>query len=114
MDNSKQRTLWVVAMIGGFALSFVGLGVLWAGAPWHYQILMFFPFLLLAFSVTRFGTNALPVLLGALPIGALLLQFRDKNNSHLMPFVIVGAWVVGILLGHYVSIRLKKRVATSG
>lgn len=109
MDNWKQGVWSAVALVGGFALSFVGFGVLWAGAPWHYQLLMFFPFLLLAFAITRFGGNTLLVLLGAMPVGALLLQFRDKDNSHVMSFVVVGAWVAGTLIGHYVGGRLRKQ-----
>jgi hypothetical protein len=89
-----------VALLGGFALSFVGLGVLWAGAPWPYQALMFFPFLLLALAIKRFGGRVVHVLIGAIPIALLLVQFRDKEGSHLMPILVVIAWMLGMLLGH--------------
>ena len=55
MDNWRHGLLTVVALLGGFALSFVGLGVLWVGVPWTYQMLMFFPFLLLALAVMLLG-----------------------------------------------------------
>ena len=48
-------SLGFAAIAGGFALSFLGFGLLWAGTPWAYQLLMFFPFLALAFAVTRVG-----------------------------------------------------------
>ena len=98
----------VVALFGGFILSFLGLGALWVGASWPFQMLMFFPFLLLALAIKRFGGNAVPLILGALPIAATLVQFRDKENSHLMPILMVGAWALGILLGNYLGSRLSR------
>ena len=113
MNESKQ-TLWsLAALIGGFVMSFVGLGILWAGVPWHYQYLMGFLFFLLALAIARFGTRAMFILVGAAPIGMLLLQFRDKDNSHLMPFLVVAMWVIGALVGSYFGARLKKRLARS-
>ena len=100
----------IVAVAGGFALSFVGLGVLWIGTPWQYQALMFLPFFFLAFMITRTGAAgdvpSLMILAGAAPIGGLLMLFRDKNDSHLMPMLMVGAWAAGILLGHFLATRL--------
>ncbi len=116
--NWKTLASWVVAAGGGFILSFIGLGVLWIGTPWHYQALMFFPFLLLSFSVTRIRNARdnmfLPVLYGAMPIGALLLLFRDKNNSHLMPILMVCTWVAGTLLGHYLAGKYSRKETQAG
>lgn len=109
MSNGKQGFLVIAALLGGFILSFVGSGMLWVGAPWPYQLLMLFPFMLLAFAIKRFGGTALPMLIGAIPIGTILVQGRDKDNSHLMPVLVVSAWVLGILLGHYLGGRFTRK-----
>lgn len=105
MSDAKRVTSSILAVPGGFILSFLGLGVLWAGTPWPYQFLMFFAFLLLALGIRRWGGTALPMLMGAAPIGALLVQFRDKDNSHLMPVLLVASWVAGTWLGHHLGGR---------
>jgi hypothetical protein len=104
--DRKQGLLWALALMVGFALSFAGFGVLWTGTPWHYQCLMFFPFLFLSFAVTRFSSNgAWFIWVGAMPIGLLLLQFRDKNDSHLASYLVVGTWIIGTLTGRYLGCR---------
>ena len=67
----------------------------------------------MAFVIARFGTGALFTLVGAAPIGMLLLQFRDKNDSHLMPILVVAVWVTAILAGSYFGARLKKQLPGS-
>jgi hypothetical protein len=109
MNSRRSGLLIVVALLGGFLLSFAGLGVLWAGTAWPYQMLMFFPFLLLAFAVKHFGGTVIPVLIGALPVASLLVQFRDKDDSHLLPVLVVVAWVLGVLLGHFLGGRRSRR-----
>lgn len=106
MKDWKQPLVMGVALIGGFVLSFVGFGVLWAGTPWPYQFLMAFPFLLLSFGLARFNSRG-PwlILAGATPVGSLLVQFRDKEDSHLLPILLVGSWVVGTLIGRYLGRR---------
>lgn len=99
----------VFALFGGFILSFLGIGALWVGLSWQYQMLMFFPFLMLAFGIKRFGGNVVHILIGALPVASILVQFRDKQNSHLMPILIVITWLLGMLLGHYLGGRLFRR-----
>lgn len=98
------------AAAGGFALSFLGMGTLWIGAAWHYQALMFLPFLLLAFAITRSGEPGdklfMVVIYGAAPIGLLITQFRDSNDSHLMPILMVCAWLAGVLAGHCLAANL--------
>lgn len=106
MKDWKQPLVLGVALVGGFALSFVGFGILWAGTPWPYQFLMAFPFLLLSFGIACFKSHG-PwlILAGAAPVGALLVQFRDKGDSHLMPILLVGSWVIGTLIGSYLGRR---------
>lgn len=118
-DNAKgppQSLLRVLlAVAGGFALSFGGLGVLWIGTAWPYQALMFMPFFVFAFGLSRtggVGENAfLMIAAGAAPIGALFTMFRDKNDSHLMPILMVCAWLAGILEGHFLGDALRRRSA---
>ncbi|MGE5640739.1 MAG: lysophosphatidic acid receptor, partial [Clostridia bacterium] len=103
----------IVAVAGGFGLSFVAFGLLWIGTPWHFQALMFVPFLLLAFAVTRTGPGDKVFALciaGALPLGLLLTLFRDKEGSHLMPILVVLAWLAGILAGHFAARAIRPRV----
>lgn len=109
MSNWKQVIVLVAALVGGFVLSFVGFGVLWAGARWTYQLLMFFPFLLFTFAIKRLGGHALLILIGAIPIAAILVQARDKDDSHLMSILLVVAWAMGILLGDYLSDRFSRK-----
>ena len=105
--NKSLRTF--IAFAGGFALSFIGLGALWAGAPWPHQALMFFPFFLLAYALARTGEPGdkpfVLIIGGASPLGLILTMFRDKNDSHLMPILIVCSWLAGILTGHLLAAR---------
>jgi len=100
----------LLAIAGGLILSFSGFGILWIGSPWHYQLLMFFPFLLLSFVVTLMRTNALLfVTLGAVPLGSLIPQARDPSGSHLMPILTICAWVAGIFVGYYLGNKFLQR-----
>ncbi len=111
--NQTVRSLLAVG--GGFGLSFLGLGSLWVGAAWHYQALMFFPFFLLAFALARAappgGRVFLLVIYGAAPIGLLTTMFRDSSGSHLMPMLMVGAWLAGVVSGHGLAGKLPRRSA---
>jgi hypothetical protein len=114
MNSIKQLPLIILALAGGLILSFIGLGVLWAGASWPYQFGMFIPFLVLAFILARRSlTAAFSVLAGAAPIAIILVQFRDNDDSHLMPILVVACWVVGTLLGHYLGRRYKAKPKAS-
>lgn len=104
--NSWKKVLTVLlALIGGFLLSFIGFGVLWSGILWHYQLMMFLPFLLLSFVLTRWSKGRLDscilIICGAAPLGALMTQFRDSNDSHLMPILVVVSWLIGIISGYF-------------
>ncbi len=106
-SNWKKILVVVSALIGGFLLSFIGFGVLWSGISWHYQLIMFLPFLLLSFALTRWGKGALDscffILCGAAPLGILITQFRDNNDSHLLPILMVSSWLIGIISGYYLA-----------
>jgi hypothetical protein len=103
----------VLALVGGFGLSFLALGVLWIGVGWMYQLLMTIPFLLLAFAITRSGDAgdrlSWLIVLGAAPIGWLLTLFRDKNDSHLMSLLVVCAWLAGTLAGMALGAKRRPR-----
>ena len=98
---------------GGFGLSFFAFGLLWIGTPWPLQALMFVPFFLLALAMAWTGpvgdTTYQLVLYGALPLGTVVTMFRDKNDSHLMPILVVLSWLAGILAGHYLAAALRAR-----
>lgn len=105
--NWKKVLVIVSALIGGFLLSFIGFGVLWSGISWHYQLIMFLPFLLLSFVLTRWGKGTLDscifILCGAAPLGILITQFRDNNDSHLLPILMVSSWLIGIISGYFLA-----------
>lgn len=104
-DGGPLRS--VLALIGGGALSFAGLGLLWIGTPWPYQTLMSVPFFLLAFALARTdasrGWTPLFALCGAAPIGSLIMRFRDSSGSHLFPVLIVCGWIAGTLAGLFLG-----------
>ena len=110
--NWKPMVLGLSAIAGGFALSFLGFGLLWVGAPWAYQALMFFPFLVLSFAVTRIGRagnrTCVFIICGASPLGMVVLGFRDSNDSHVMSVLMVCGWAAGIAAGYYLG---KKRAS---
>lgn len=106
-NNWKKVLVGLFALVGGFLLSFVGFGVLWSGISWHYQLIMFFPFLLLSFTVSRWNKGAVGgcifILAGVAPLGVLIAQFRDSNGSHLMPILVVLTWLIGIIAGYLLA-----------
>jgi hypothetical protein len=109
----KNTLRGIGAVGGGFGLSFLAFGLLWIGTPWHFQALMSVPFLLLAFAVSYTGEDDRMFLLcalGALPLGSVLMLFRDKNDSHLMPILMVLAWLAGIVAGHFAARTIRRRL----
>ncbi len=110
-EESNHRISWkailiiLVALIGGFLLSFLGFGLLWSGIPWHVQLIMILPFLLLSHAVFRWSKGSIGscafILIGTAPLGILISQFRDTNGSHLMPILVVFSWIIGIFAGYY-------------
>lgn len=115
MAEDAPRTQWkpmvlgLAAIAGGFALSFLGFGLLWVGTPWAYQLLMGLPFLALSFAVTRAGSPGnqgwMLIVCGAMPLGMVIPMFRDKNDSHAMSILIVCGWAAGIAAGYYLGKR---------
>lgn len=102
----------ISALAGGLILSFIGFGLLWAGASWPYQFGMLVPFLVLAFFLARRSlVAAYGVLAGAAPIAIIIVQFRDNDNSHLMPVLVVAGWIAGTLLGHFLGRRYNAKAA---
>lgn len=101
-----------LALFSGFALSFLGLGILWVGTPWHWQVWMGLPFALLAFVLCRWsevaGVAAVAMLIGAAPIGSLLAMFRDSDNSHFKSYVVILSWAIGLLLGYALARATRK------
>ncbi len=95
------------ALVSGFLLSFLGFGLLWSGISWYMQLVMTLPFLSLSYAVYRWSKGALGIcgfiLLGAAPLGILITRFRDTNDSHLMPSLVVLSWVLGMLAGCYLG-----------
>ena len=104
-SNWKAMLINLAALIGGFLLSFLGFGLLWSGIPWHVQLIMILPFLLLSYAVFRWSKGSIGscafIFVGAAPLGILISQFRDTNGSHLMPILVVFSWIIGILAGYY-------------
>ncbi|PTQ80038.1 lysophosphatidic acid receptor [Nitrosomonas ureae] len=95
------------ALVSGFLLSFISFGLLWSGISWHIQLIMTLPFLLLSCAVYRWSKGALGscafIVVGAAPMGVLISQFRDTNDSHLMPVLVVLSWILGVLAGCYLG-----------
>ena len=112
-EKSNQHSQWkdlailFSALIGGFLLSFMGFGLLWSGMLWHIQLIMVLPFALLSYVVTRWSKGKIGlcifIFVGAAPLGILITQFRDNNDSHLMPILIVMGWLLGVILGYFLA-----------
>jgi hypothetical protein len=102
----------LLAIAGGFALSFLGVGILWAGTPWPIQWLLFLPFFFLTFMLTRLSIAGKPawlVVCGAAPLAGVITLFRDNNDSHLMPILTVFCWAMGVWAGYYLGQRFSPK-----
>jgi hypothetical protein len=106
-SNRKNILIVLFALAGGFLLSFLGFGLLWSGIPWHFQLIMAVPFLLLSYAVFRWSKGKIGfcafVVIGAAPLGMLMMQLRDTNGSHLMPILVVVSWLLGLTAGCYLG-----------
>ncbi|QOJ23371.1 MAG: lysophosphatidic acid receptor [Gammaproteobacteria bacterium] len=104
-SNWKEMLTILIALAGGFLLSFLGFGLLWSGISWPIQLIMILPFFLLSYGLFRWSNNAILscafVFIGAAPLGLLITRFRDTNDSHLLPILIVCGWALGVLVGFY-------------
>lgn len=110
-NNLNQPNPWkglliaLAALGGGFLLSFLGFGLLWSGVAWAVQmVLALLFFTALSYGLSRWSQGAiLPevlLVIGALPLGLLMMQFRDTNGSHLLPVTVVLSWLLGIAAGY--------------
>lgn len=106
-SNWKNILIILFALAGGFLLSFLGFGLLWSGIPWHFQLIMAVPFLLLSYVVFRWSKGNIGfcafAFIGAAPLGMLMTQLRDTNGSHLMPILVVISWLLGFTAGCYLG-----------
>ena len=107
--NTRTGIALLLGIVFGFALSFLGYGLMWIGLNPALQGLNAFLFLALAYGVGRatrsYPATCLAVAAGAFPVAALLTQFRDKNDSHLVGILLAGSWIMGIALGSWVGSR---------
>ena len=98
---------YVVRVGMGFGLTFLGMGVMWIGVAFPFQLLYSLVFLFAGFVSRRFAKDDLeaflPIAIGALPLAALFVQFRDPSGSHLWPIVIVASWAVDLGLGVFLG-----------
>lgn len=106
-NDWKNILIVLFTLAGGFILSFLGFGLLWSGIPWHFQLIMALPFLMLSYAVFHWSKGNIGfcafALIGAAPLGMLMTQFRDTNGSHLMPVLVVVSWLLGSIAGCYLG-----------
>lgn len=110
---NKPGLIIFLGVVGGFAASFLGLGLLWVGLKTPVQMCASILFFFLSFLVTKFLKNkitgfAAPVC-GAAPIASLLVQFRDKEGSHLSPILVVATWGLAAFLGAWLGEKSAKK-----
>lgn len=110
---NKTGFFTLLAVVAGFLLSFLGFGLLWIGLNPYIQECFSLAFFLLSFSLARFVKDAdfapYAPLIGIAPLGSLILQFRDKNDSHLVPILLVAGWVIGIIAGARLGFYFAKK-----
>lgn len=82
----------------GFGLSFISLGILWAGVDQWLQAVITLLFFISGYFLSRYKNAVNGILLGAVPIGGMLLLFRNKEGSHLLGMTIVISWFVALLI----------------
>ncbi|MBX3616288.1 lysophosphatidic acid receptor [Nitrosomonas sp.] len=104
--TGKNLLIWISALGGGFLLSFLGFGLLWSGISWAVQmVLALLFFTALSYGLSYWSSGAvLPAMLlviGAMPLGLLMMQFRDTSGSHLLPILVVLSWLFGMLAGYF-------------
>jgi len=103
----------LASIFASMALSILGLGFLWIGKL-SGEIYVALLYLLLAYAVSHYqGVRAalLAVLVPALPMALLIVQFRDPNDSHLGSIAIVLAWLTGMTIGAFAADRARTSLA---
>lgn len=99
--GAVSTVVGIVGIIMGGMLSFLALGMLWIG---NLSATIFvLPFFALAsFALCSVRGVQLAVLslgAGAIPLGMLLVMFRDASGSHMLPIATVLSWYVAIAIG---------------
>jgi hypothetical protein len=103
------------ALLVGFLLSFLAMGLLWVAMAWQVQALMVLAFAAVAYRFSRRSGSprrmAQWMLVGAAPLGLLFVQFRDREGSHLLPIAMVALWALGTAAGAVLGARSLGRAA---
>lgn len=100
----------LILVFTGALLSFLNLGILWAGVNQWLQSLVALAFLVVSYFVTKSKKGlSLYMLIGAAPLYGLLVQFRDQNGSHLLGITISASSVVALLIGLWLGQRKLKK-----
>jgi hypothetical protein len=109
-----RAILIIGGILGGFALSFLGFGLMWIGLSLYVQgailALLFFAF---TFGLGKGLRDARLVFcfpaLGAAPVAGLFVQFRNSEGSHLGAVLLVTCWGLGALVGAWLGARPRNR-----
>jgi hypothetical protein len=100
-----STSLYLLAPLAGFVLSFVALGFFWVGIP-AACIGLTVGFALVAMLAARASglwRGVLLTLVGAVPMASMLVRFRDNEGSHLLPIALVLLWCGAALWGGWVG-----------
>ncbi len=96
----------MILVFTGALLSFLNLGILWAGVNQWIQSTVALAFFLVSYYVTKNKkSQSFYMLLGTAPLYALLVQFRDQNGSHLLGITIIASSALALLLGMWLGHR---------
>jgi len=98
-----------LAIAASAAWSILGLGFLWIGKL-SGEACVAALYLLLAYLISHYqGSRAalLATVAPAAPVAALIVMFRDPNDSHLGSIAIVLAWLLGMTLGAFAADRAR-------
>ena len=113
--RTAAQAAWGVAGYAlGAGLSFLAFGLLWIGAPWGLQFGMALPFLLAGYLVRRLARASHPVPVGMLPLCALIVQFRDRNDAHAMSIALVATWLLAVGAGVLLARRREAQADADG
>ncbi|MBY0515387.1 MAG: hypothetical protein K2P81_00660 [Bacteriovoracaceae bacterium] len=96
----------MILVFTGALLSFLNLGILWTGVNQWIQSTVALAFFLVSYYVTKNKkSQSFYMLLGSAPLYLLLVQFRDKNGSHLLGITIIASSTLALLLGKWLGHR---------
>lgn len=99
-----------LAVFSGFALSFASFGIFWTGVNQWLQTAPALIFFIFSYFLSKKIPNAFTyLLLGATPLGGILMMFRDKNDSHALGISIVASWVAASFLAFLLATKSKQK-----